>query len=167
MCACETFISSTIKRKEKDEPTKVTSVVNISFASRSTFKMRLLISFIAFFAITSHLVIADLDIDTLETNGKHADEHDASLTYDGNFFATNQYFAESDVESVPAINGNVSIGNRSGKLYNYDDYLGSIDMYPDYGNYDYGKFLTNETPIFCAIFCLKFIISFGNWKCGK
>lgn len=110
----------------------------------ATSNMRLLISFIAFFAIFSRqpmfgrLVNAESDINIIETNGKHPHEHHASLTSDGNFFDTDHYFGQSDVEAVPAINGNMSIGSHSGKLYNYDDYMGGLDMYPDSG-YDYGK----------------------------
>lgn len=92
------------------------------------------------------MVRAETDINLLETNSKMAHEHQASLTSDGSFMDTDHYLHESDVESVPVYNnGNTSMGNRSGKLYNYDDYLGSIDMYPSYpgydqgGGYDYGK----------------------------
>lgn len=59
------------------------------------------------------------------------------------------YFDNSDVEMVPTMdnydtsNGNVSIDNRSGKLYGYDDYLGALDAtYPGETNeYDYGEYI--------------------------
>lgn len=75
----------------------------------------------------------------------------AALTSDGSdFFNTNHYSPDtmesSDVESVSITNDgdigrNVSIGNgnHAGKLYNWDDYMGSIDMYSESGDYDYGK----------------------------
>lgn len=72
-----------------------------------------------------------------------------------NFFHTNGDIMEnSDVESVPItigggnggsdsanFGGNVSMsnGNHAGKMYNWDDYMGSIDMYSESGDYDYGK----------------------------
>lgn len=59
------------------------------------------------------------------------------------------YFDNSDVEMVPTMdnydtsNGNVSIDNRSGKLYGYDDYMGALDAtYPGETNdYDYGEYI--------------------------
>lgn len=94
------------------------------------------------------MVRAETDINLMESNSKMTHEHRASLTDDGHFLDNDQYLHDisgSDVESVPAYNsGNTSMSNRSGKLYNYDDYLGSIDMYPGYpgydqSGYDYGK----------------------------
>lgn len=61
------------------------------------------------------------------------------------------YFDTSDVEMVSATNNygtptnNVSIDNRSGKLYGYDDYMGALDTgYPNEGgsdDYDYGELI--------------------------
>lgn len=90
------------------------------------------------------LVIGETDINLMNTDSKLSHEHQASLISDGSFTHNNHYmqsFGDSDVESVPIYNSNVSIGNRSGKLYNYDDYLASIDMYPGYdqNGYDYGE----------------------------
>lgn len=108
--------------------------------------MYLLINCIAFFAIFSELRIlrsvmvnAEMDVNLMESNGKSAHEHDASLTSDSSFFDNEQYLhnMNDDVETVPT---NVSIGSTySGKLYNYDDYFGSIDMNPETNTYDYGK----------------------------
>lgn len=50
----------------------------------------------------------------------------------------------NDFEIVPNLNGNVSIDGRSGKLYQYDDFMGSIDMYPDINSYDYGELKYNN-----------------------
>lgn len=82
-----------------------------------------------------------MDVNLMESNGKSAHEHDASLTSDSNLFDNEQYLhnMNDDVETVPT---NVSIGSSySGKLY-YDDYYGSIDMYPDKNADPYGKWNT-------------------------
>lgn len=128
----------------------------MSSTHRATCNSRFLITFIAGCAIFSQqalifnsllVVNAEVDVNVMTANGKSPHSYDASLTSDGQFFDTDQhYLPESDmVENVPAFssNGNASIGSQTGKLYNYDDYMGSIDMY-DYGNYDYGKYF-NET----------------------
>lgn len=84
------------------------------------------------------MVNAEMDVNLMESNGKSAHEHDASLTSDSNLFDNEQYLhnMNDDVETVPT---NVSIGSSySGKLY-YDDYYGSIDMYPDKNADPYGK----------------------------
>lgn len=100
--------------------------------------MRLLISFIAFFAIISKrtaMVYAEVDMEVMETSGKITNVHDASLTADGSFWDGGQ----SDVETFR----NVSNGQSSGKLYGYDDYMSSLDQYYpnpyDQNAYDYGK----------------------------
>lgn len=88
------------------------------------------------------MVNAEMDVNLMESNGKSAHEHDASLTSDSSFFDNEQYLhnMNDDVETVPT---NVSIGSTySGKLYNYDDYFGSIDMNPETNTYDYGKWNT-------------------------
>lgn len=83
-------------------------------------------------------------------------QHMAAFTNDNsNFFHTDGDMMEnSDVEAVPitigngdggggggsgSFGGNASIGNHAGKLYNWDEYMSSLDMYSESGDYDYGK----------------------------
>lgn len=77
----------------------------------------------------------------------------ATAQSDSNFMqdkSPNQYYFDtSDVEMVSPTNNygtptnNVSIDNRSGKLYGYDDYMGALDSgYPSEGGideYDWGE----------------------------
>lgn len=123
--------------------------------------MRLIIGTIAVIAINSQLALlfhqhvlvngsAEVDVNLMPAaaSADHSPEqHMAALTSDGNdFFDTDQFLPDvagsSDVESVPiGSGGNVSMGisNRAGKLYNWDEYSGSIDMY-ETNDYDYGKY---------------------------
>lgn len=146
----------------------------MSSANSATNNMHLLISFIAFFAIYSVMVNAELDVNIMGSNAKSVHEHDASYTSDSSFFDNQPYLhnINDDVESV-SINGNTSISNLSGKLYNYDGYMDNIDMYPDENNnYKYGErhfsflrfFFHN---IFCQFFSLLFFQSLGNHICVK
>lgn len=129
-------------------------------ANSATNNMHLLISFIAFFAIYSVMVNAELDVNIMGSDAK-IHEHDASYTSDSSFFDNQPYLhnINDDVESVP-INGNTSISNLSGRLYNYDDYMGSIDMYPDpNNNYDYG-----ERHFLCQLFNANFFEDFHHFS---
>lgn len=86
------------------------------------------------------------------SGAKFLQEH-AALTGEGSeFFHTNHYSSDAmendDAESVSVTNdghfgGNASIGNgnHAGKLYNWEDYMGSIDMYSESSDYDYGKYI--------------------------
>lgn len=141
--------------------------------------MRSLIGFIAFSGMHSRLALllllfssqhhqyacggnTEADINLMPpTAPEH--QHTAAFTNDNsNFFHSDgdmMMMENSDVESVPitignggggSIGGNASIGNHAGKLYNYDDYMGSIDMYSESGDYDYnGKWTIHhyETDI--------------------
>lgn len=104
-----------------------------------------LISLIGFCAIatTIRLASAEEDVNIIPTTGQ-THEPQASLTSDAQFFTGNQYSDDNDVESI-SFGGNMSIGSRSGRLYNYDDYMGQLDVFPDGSNYDYGEciFSTN------------------------
>lgn len=46
-------------------------------------------------------------------------------------------------DEVETVHENGSSGTRSGKLLNYDDFMGELDGYPDYNynnnNYDWGE----------------------------
>lgn len=137
--------------------------------------MRLLIDFIAFFAINSQITLllllfshhhqhvygnTEVDINLKPSSAAAVQEHQniAALTNENsNFFHSNGDMLEiSDVESVPITigGGNVSIGNgnHAGKLYNWDDsrddYMGSIDMYSETGDYDYGKYINVKNKIY-------------------
>lgn len=123
--------------------------------------MRSLIGFIAFAEMHSRIALllllllsqhqhyvcggnTETDINLMPpTAPEH--QHIAAFTNDnGNFFHSDGEMMEnSDVETVPITvgndGGNASIGNHAGKLYNWDDYMGSIDMYSENGDYDYGE----------------------------
>lgn len=109
--------------------------------------MRFLIGFIAFFAINSQFTLL-FNQHTLANaaSSEHSQEHSIDTFPSDGYFNTDRYVRDavenSDVESVPIdVSGNVSIGNgnHAGKLYNWDDYMGSIDMYAESGDYDYGN----------------------------
>lgn len=119
------------KKKEKQQ-SETASAINMGSANSATNNMHLLISFIAFFAIYSVMVNAELDVNIMGSNAKGVHEHDASYTSDSSFFDNQPYLhnINDDVESV-SINGNTSISNLSGKLYNYEDYMGNIDEFQD------------------------------------
>lgn len=118
--------------------------------------MRLLIGFIAFFAINHHvlLVHGNTEVDVNLMPATQDQQHIAALTNnDGNFFNTDGMVENFDVESVPISNGgNVSIGNghHAAKFEYGDDgdgYSAPIESsYPQYGNtnnYDEGKYIKN------------------------
>lgn len=125
--------------------------------------MRSLIGFIAFSGMHSPIVLllllfsqqhhyvcggnTEADINLMPSTAREH-QHMAAYTNDnGNLFHSDgELMDTSDVETVPisignggSYGGNASIGSHAGKLYNWDDYAGSIDMYAESGDYDYGK----------------------------
>lgn len=85
------------------------------------------------------------DISIMGANTKIVPELGPSLTSDTDLIEANHYLpeiemGESDVEMVPGISGNATIGRRSGRQSNYDDenYMGQLDLFEP-NNYDYGE----------------------------
>lgn len=126
------------------------------------------IKFIAFcillsIQLTPFIVIGDSDVNVIRKP-----RNDPTFNSDVNLF--NHHSVTDDVEMLPNsyFNGNgptnggtnVSIGNRSGNLYQHDDfYSGQLDAFPDQNNnYDYGK---------CYTFWDMFIINFIRKFLGK
>lgn len=136
--------------------------------------MRPLIDLIAFFALHSPLVLllllfshhhsyvngnTEVDINLMPA-ATHDQQNIAALTNENSHFfhGDGDLLENSDVESVPitvdggGYGGNVSNGNQAGKLYNWDDYMGSIDMYSESGdNYDYGKYTSIKKSLFQSL----------------
>lgn len=51
-----------------------------------------------------------------------------------------EHIADVDDSNFEIVGGNLSSSARSGKLYQYNEFLGSIDSYyPDSNNYNYGE----------------------------
>lgn len=129
--------------------------------------MCLLIGFIAFFAINAQLTSGSTEVDVNLMHSAAAvasaktlqNQNIAALTSDGGNFFDTDVVGSSDVENLPitfnggggggesSFGGNVSFkhGSHAEKLYNWDDsrddFMGSIDMYPDSNDYDYGKYI--------------------------
>lgn len=115
--------------------------------------------FIAFFLIYANHINGDVDInvnqntDELSVDGLIV-TNEAELNSEKTVANDSENIddVEINISSVPS--ANVSLGNRSGKLYQYDEFYGSLDGYPDYNNmYDYGECLhiyydlqTNDSP---------------------
>lgn len=131
--------------------------------------MRLLIGFIAFFAINSQLTLrllvhgnTEMDINLMPAT---QDQHIAAYTDDDSNFFNTDVVENSDVESVPPITsgdgggfgGNVSIGNgnRAGKYIDDGEYIYSAPIDSGYGGYpsssndgyDYGKYTSKEIKL--------------------
>lgn len=141
----------------------VVRFLNMRSISRVINKMRSIIGCNAFFGINSRLTLllfllllnhshmvlvsGSSEVVPAAENVHPLYQHAALTSDDSEFFNTNHYLSDtSDVESVPitaggGIGGNVTIGNgnHAGKYSNWDDYMGSIDMYSETGDYDYGK----------------------------
>lgn len=125
---------------------------HISIGHSAMNSMYLLITFIAVFAIFSGQTMfgsvrADGDASILGANDKNPHEHSPSLTSDTDLIDANHYLPEieigvSDVEVVPGLSGNETIGKRSGRQLTYDDnynnYMGQLDTFEP-NNYDYGE----------------------------
>lgn len=100
---------------------------------------------VAIFAIiSSQLMVTSFVYANGNAKIGSTDESSFVTNYDDVEIIPNTYRNNlDDFEMVPNINGNVSIDGRSGKLYQYDDFMGSIDMYPDVNTYDYGELKPN------------------------
>lgn len=120
---------------------------------------------LGFFAIyslfcTNQLAFAEQSVNAFRTNGDESftdevtvvnnfhnpdsgGDDDVSVTNDVEMLAPNNYLHATDFidsNSGSMTNGNVSLANRSGKLYQYDDFMGSLD-FPEPNNYDYGELI--------------------------
>lgn len=129
------------------------------------------IAFCAIIAIQHRLplfVIANIDGNdgSFSGNVNLFDNHHSAT--DDVEMLPNSYLQNSEIgfDNVQTINGNVSIGsgNRSGKLYQYDEYMGSVDEYPGDDGYDYGEKFFLQFFYFNFVFIFIFIHSRSDFQ---